>query len=856
MDRAGNLYITDVGNKRIRKVNSEGVITSSIAATDSPEPGLLSSLPANFGFQDHTIGPDGMVYIPGSVFGVNGPPLHAIYKVDSNGATSSTSLPSHPNRGVIDSAGNYFFSSYNYVYKLTPGGQIEKIAGAGPTHYTTGQNFFSGDGGPATEALLNGPTGLAIDAQGNLYIADSGNMRVRKIFGVAAPGLIAGGPFPEEASRDTLPPVTTAGTAYHSEGDVYSVTVTLNSLDAESGVGELTYSASGAQTLAPTTVASHSASLKIDRPGETTVEFFARDQKGNVEPPRSVVVHVLPPEPSHLITTVAGSGPVSWEGWGSESGDGGPALEALLRYPSSLAIDASGYVYLGSLAGTLRRLSLDGSIHGVIPTLEKALADVVDVALGPGGDLYVAHPNTIHKIDPNGVLTRVAGRPTAGSSPRDLKNLSSGNAGLALDARLFDIGGIALDSQGTLYISEGSHLIRKVDPDGIITTVAGVLQIGANGEPQGGYSGDGVAAAQATLSSPRGLTVDRGGNLYIADRDNHRVRRIAPDGTITTVAGTGPPPATASPIEPYPLGDGGPATAAQLYRPNDVAVDSSGTLYIADLSNHRIRRIDPQGRIATVAGGFGNFFYTEPRGGFSGDGGPATRATLDAPLSLAIDPSGNLLIADATNHRIRKVEGVAAPGLLAGQPFSAGAPDAVPPLLRANAERTPAEGGAINVQVTLHAYDFKPGVKEITYSAEGDHPLPVTTVPTRSVSLSFPGTGKTFLTYYATDTDGNRSEAQTMEIPPSEAAGVITTVAGRGTLRGADGQLVPGPAGLGGLAIGARLASPRGITFDEKGDLYTHSGSLLRLDRFGVLHLMKETGSGGALVADGKGSLY
>jgi sugar lactone lactonase YvrE len=196
---------------------------------------------------------------------------------------------------------------------------------------------------------------------------------------------------------------------------------------------------------------------------------------------------------------------------------------------------------------------------------------------------------------------------------------------------------VAVDAAGNLLIADyGNRRIRRVDgTTGIITTVAG------NGN--GGFSGDGGAATSASMYNPGGVAVDAAGNLLIADTDSHRIRRV--DGTtgiITTVAGNGTSGFS---------GDGGAATSASLYNPVGVAVDAAGNLLIADYWNHRIRRVDgPTGIITTVAGS------VNP--GFSGDGGPATSASLFWPGGVAVDAAGNLLIADTGTSRIRQVSGL------------------------------------------------------------------------------------------------------------------------------------------------------------------------------------------------------
>ncbi|MDP7058589.1 MAG: NHL repeat-containing protein, partial [Nitrospinaceae bacterium] len=209
------------------------------------------------------------------------------------------------------------------------------------------------------------------------------------------------------------------------------------------------------------------------------------------------------------------------------------------------------------------------------------------------------------------------------------KYLGDGQPGTSVVLTLVD--GITTDPEGNIYLSHRSqNRIRKVSPDGIITTVAGT--------GIAGYEGDGGPALKASLNFPAGL-VFYNGSLYIADRNNHRVRKIDSDGIITTVAGTGVPGCCE---------DGGPATWAPLHFPSDVDFDSSGNFYISDRSNNRIRKVDTNGTIMTVAG------LGKP--GFGGDFGPATGALLKYPFGIFLDGEGNLFIADRGNNRVRKVD--------------------------------------------------------------------------------------------------------------------------------------------------------------------------------------------------------
>ena len=227
-------------------------------------------------------------------------------------------------------------------------------------------------------------------------------------------------------------------------------------------------------------------------------------------------------DPDGIITTVAGS-----YYQGDFSGDGGPATEARLNSPN-------------------------------------------DVAVGPDGSLYISdyYNNRIRRVDPNGIITTVAGNGGTGDS---------GDGGLATNAEVGGPRGIAVGPDGSLYISH-SNRIRRVNPAGIITTVAGNGTIG--------IGGDGGPAVDAQLNYPCGVDIAPDGVIYIADTDNHRIRRVGLDGIITTIAGS---------YEGYG-GDGGPATSARLKNPGDVAVGPDGSIYVADRENQRIRQIYPTGQ--------------------------------------------------------------------------------------------------------------------------------------------------------------------------------------------------------------------------------------------------------------------
>ena len=274
---------------------------------------------------------------------------------------------------------------------------------------------------------------------------------------------------------------------------------------------------------------------------------------------------------------------------------------------------------------TVAGTGIQGFSGDLGPATLARLFNPSDVAVHPvSGDIYIADKfnHRIRRVDKNGIITTVAGTGNFAFNGDDIP---------AISANLNDPSGIAFDGAGNLYISDTDHdRIRRVDVvTGIIKTVAG---LGVRGD-----DGDGQAATAAKLNSPYHITVDALGNLFIADDRNHRVRKVS-NGIITTVAGTG---------QSGYSGDNQPATSAQLQNPRGVVTDAAGNLYIADFGNNRVRVVDSAGVIRTFAGNGVN--------GFSGDGGLATAARLKAPIGLGRDPAGNIYIADFLDHRVRQV---------------------------------------------------------------------------------------------------------------------------------------------------------------------------------------------------------
>jgi uncharacterized protein YjiK len=478
-----------------------------------------------------------------------------------------------PEGVAVDAAGNMYIadSGNNRVRKVSTSGTITTVAG-------NGSYGFSGDGGPATNASLSYPTGVAVDAAGNLYIADRNNSRVRR--------------------------VSTSGT-----------------ITTFAGTGMFGFSGDGG----PATGA------MLHNPYGVAV-----DTAGNLYIADTYNSRVRKVSSSGTITTVAGNGTSGF------SGDGGPATSARLRDPQGVAVDAAGNLYIADSSNNrVRKVSASGTITTIagtgspgffgngLPGTRAFLYGPSGVAVDTAGNLYIADSsnNRVRKVSTSGTITTVAGNGSSGHW---------GDGGTATNAGLASPWGVAVDAAGNLYIADSdNHRVRKVSMSGTITTIAGTGSYG--------FSGDGGPATNASLAFPTGVAVDAAGNVYIADSDNHRVRKVSMSGTITTVAGSGTTGYSGGGYS----GDGGPATGATLNNPYGVAVDTSGSLYIADTYNSRVRKVSTSGTITTIAG--------STTQGLSGDGGPATDAGLAFPYGVAVDSAGNVYIADTDNHRVRKV---------------------------------------------------------------------------------------------------------------------------------------------------------------------------------------------------------
>ncbi|HEY3861267.1 MAG TPA: SBBP repeat-containing protein [Verrucomicrobiae bacterium] len=612
VDAAGNLFIADSGNNRIRKVATNGVITTVVGGGSSNVVSGLMATNANIS-DPNGIAVDrfGNLYVCCESQGLGSGP----FVVGTNGVI--TLLAPAPVFGegyfvtpwgvALDARGNLFVGNAgaNVVVTTNPLQPLAGDAVFASGSWLPAAGGFSGDGGPANQAALDSPRGVTADIAGNVFIADELNNRIRKV--------VALGPLL------SLTNVTSANAGNYDViisspfGSSTSSVVAL-SVGTPPGVPGL----SGNQAI----ILGSNGTLNATAAGTGPFEFQWRLNGIN-----------LPV----TINTVAGNGTAS------EFGDGGPAISAEL-YAGAVAADAFGNFFIADSANDrVREVNSNGIIRtaagngtpgfsgdGGFAT-NAGLYNPSALAVDGSGNLYIADEanNRIREVRPSGIITTVAGTGQSGFS---------GDGGAATNADLSDPTGVAVDPSGNIYIADRlNNRIREVGTNGVIMTVAG------NGTSS--YSGDGGAAANASLSNPEAVAADALGNIFIADSGNKRIRRISVNGVIVTVAGNG---------DAGYFGDGGPATSAFIESPASVAVDGFGNIFIADGTQH-VREVNAAGIISTVAGNAGL--------GFSGDGGPATNSMLSETYGVAADPAGNLFIADTGNSRVREITG-AGPALL------------------------------------------------------------------------------------------------------------------------------------------------------------------------------------------------
>jgi trimeric autotransporter adhesin len=588
VDESGNIYIADTNNNRIRMVTKTTGIITTVAGDGtrgySGDGGLATSatLKNPYGV---SVDASGNIYIADSgsdrirlVTKTTGIITTAAgngtYGYSGDGGLATSATLKNPYAVAVDASGNiYIADTYNYRIRM-----VTKTTGIITTAAGNGTYGYSGDGGLATSASLRFPNGVSVDASGNIYIADTNNNRIRMV--TKTTGIIT----------------TVAG-------------------DDASG-----YSGDGG--LATSATLNYPHAVSVDASGNIYIADSGSDRIR------------LATKTTGIITTLAGDDASGY------SGDGGLATSATLNYPQAVAIDASGNIYIADTYN--HRIRMVTKTTGIITTVagddasgysgdgglatSASLSFPYGVSVDASGNIYIAdtYNGRIRMVTKTtGIITTVAGDGTYGYS---------GDGGLATSASLRFPYGVAVDASGNIYIADsGSNRILMVTKTtGIITTAAG------NGTY--GYSGDGGLATSATLNYPHAVAVDASGNIYISDSESHCIRLVTKTtGIITTVAG-----GKASGYS----GDGGLATSASLSFPYGVSVDASGNIYIADSGSDRIRMVTKTTGIITTAAGDGTR-------GYSGDGGEARLCSFTEPTGIAIDASGSIYVTDRDNHRLR-----------------------------------------------------------------------------------------------------------------------------------------------------------------------------------------------------------
>jgi uncharacterized protein (TIGR03437 family) len=533
VDTAGNLYIADANNNCIRKVSGNGALITTVAGDTTR--GFLG-----------------------------------------DGGSARNAWMNSPEGVAVDSTGNlYIADTYNNrVRKVTSDGNINTVAGSG-------NEIYAGDNGPATGAGMGLPPDVAVDRLGNFYIADFGGSRIRLVSNgtiTTVVGSSNGAPPVDGQEAVNLRFTGPTGVAVDSNGAIYFAEGSIGSGSGLArGVFKIWKVASDGvlTTLAGNGIANFggdggaATAAQLNTPAAVAV-----DVQGNLYIADSLNNRVRKVAPGGTIGTFAGTGVPGF------AVDFGSPAEAQFNTPEGVGVDPAGTVYIvDTLNSRVRQLAPGGNILTYagngnasyfgdgLPANRAAINHPEGIAVDAAGNVYIADTldNVVRKVS-NGTITTIAGFGPQGFG---------GDGGPALSARLDRPSAVAVDAAGNVYVTDtGNNRVRKIDPLGVITTVAG------NGDTT--FGGEGGPAASASLSGPRGVAVDRAGNLYIADTGHNRILKVSTGGTIITIAGNG---------TCCYSGDGGSAPGAQLNMPRGLWVDAGGSVYVADSGNQAIRML-------------------------------------------------------------------------------------------------------------------------------------------------------------------------------------------------------------------------------------------------------------------------
>jgi sugar lactone lactonase YvrE len=517
---------------------------------------------------------------------------------------------------VTDAAGNKYISDNRAlcIRKITPSGLVSILAGGAPP-VASGPNGPSIDG-PGNQARFGAPLGLAIDAAGNIYVADAGLNRVRKItpdgfvstIGGSGPTFGSGSAGFQDGSLPNSKFNQPFDVAVDASGNVYVADGGNNRIRIISGFSISTFAGDGTQGAldGPASSASFQfpTGVAVDPSGNIIVSDFGNNRIRKITQ-------------SRVVSTLAGSVKGSSDGAGAA---------AQFNAPNHLTTDVAGNVFVADESNfRIRKITPAGIVstfagRGIPGFLDGSaanalFADPSGVAVDALGHVFVTDAHKVREISLSaaaGVYT-IAGNGTAG--------LTDGTGAAAL---FNSPTGLVINAAGNILVADATNQkIRLMTPDGNVSTLAGSI---------GGFR-DGTLTT-ARFNAPTSLAVDPAGNIYVADQINQRIRKITPAGAVSTIAGDG----TRGYVE-------GPGAGAEFRYPTSVAADASGNVYVADVENFCIRKISPAGVVSTLAG--------SGAAGFADNTGAAAKFAF--PQGIAMDASGNIIVADKNNHRIRKV---------------------------------------------------------------------------------------------------------------------------------------------------------------------------------------------------------
>ncbi len=588
--------------------------------------------------------------------------------VDGKGSTARFSLPSGM---AADSQGNFYVadSGNQTIRKVTPAGVVFTLAGKG-------ENFGSVDGSGAS-ARFNSPSDCALDSAGNIYVADTGNHTIRKISPggavttFAGQAGVAGAADGPAGSANFNQPF---GVAVDQSGNVYVADTANSTIRKISSTGEVVTLAGSAGVIGsadgigaaarfrtPAGIAiDSSGTIYVSDTGNHTIrtispsgvvntlagaagffgtsDGFGGDARFNR--PYHIAINSMggiyvADGGNHAIRQVSAAGAVSTiAGQAGVAGSAdGPADTARFNLPKGIAIDASGALGIADTGNNeIRKVSngtvstLAGTNRGSAgsddgPLLSARFNFPFDLARDDSGNLFVADfaNNTIRKITPDGIVSTIAG--AAG--------VEGYVDGVGSAARFNQPTGIAVDKIGNVYVGDSNnYVIRKITSAGVVSTLAGQARVSG--------SSDGTGAA-AHFKYTRALAVDANGNVYVADALNNSIRKITPIGEVTTFAGC----STCNPGSADGMG-----SAARFYEPSALAIDDAGNLYVAGSFNGTVRKITSDGFVSTLAGDPGAIGSTD---------GPASSARFYSPQGIAVDRTGNIYVSDTSNQTLRKI---------------------------------------------------------------------------------------------------------------------------------------------------------------------------------------------------------